>query len=716
MPRSSFRGVAGLLVLATFLWSGCSPESTDPLLGPSDPVTGTSTTLEFHSVPAGYYDTVDATDASTLRVSLHAVIDDHTRFPYTSTATDTWDVLEAADEDPNDPNRILDVYLNASYQKWGGGNTDYNREHTWPKSYGFPNDASSNYPYTDCHHLYLSNDSYNSARSNRPYRDCTSGCTEYPTEFNDGRGGGTGVYPGQSNWGTGSFTQGTWQVWEGRKGDIARAMFYMDVRYEGGTHGVTGASEPDLILTDDEALIDASNTGANEAIGYMGMLSVLIQWHLDDPVDDRERTRNATVYAYQGNRNPFVDHPEWVDCIFLGNCGTGGGGGDTTPPAAPVGLVATGGDGSVGLDWSDNTEADLAGYLVYRAESSGGPYDALTASPVITSDFTDTGVVNGTAYYYVVTAVDTASNESAASGEASATPAGSGGGGGPTGAVVWINEFHYDNRRTDENEFVEVAGTAGTDLSGWSIVGYNGNGGGVYQTIALSGTLADQQSGFGTLAVDFVGLQNGSPDGIALVDASGTVVEFLSYEGTLTATDGPAFGTTSTDVGVVEGDSTNKNDSLQRTGTGSAGADFTWTGPVASTRGLPNTGQTFGDGSGGGDPGGGDPGTGNVVVHVDSIVPDVSVGGPWTRGQATVVVVDANGQPVSGANVTCTFSGGVNETLSGLTGTDGSVVLVTADRARGSITFSVCVDAVAGTGLDYDATANVETCDGYGGV
>ncbi|WP_275588760.1 endonuclease/exonuclease/phosphatase family protein [Croceicoccus hydrothermalis] len=158
--------------------------------------------------------------------------------------------------------------------------------------------------------------------------------------------------------------------------------------------------------------------------------------------------------------------------------------------------------------------------------------------------------------------------------------------------TVFFNEFHYDNAGSDVGEAIEIAGNAGTDLSGWSIALYNGNGGGVYDTIALSGTIPDQDDGFGTLAFAATGLQNGAPDGFALVSADGTVVQFLSYEGTLTATDGPAAGMTSVDVGVEEAGSP-VGLSLQLSGTGSSYDDFTWTGPVDESFGTVNGGQDF---------------------------------------------------------------------------------------------------------------------------
>ncbi len=162
----------------------------------------------------------------------------------------------------------------------------------------------------------------------------------------------------------------------------------------------------------------------------------------------------------------------------------------------------------------------------------------------------------------------------------------------PTGTVgmVWINELHYDNNSIDTNEGVEVAGPAGSDLSGYSLLAYNGNGGKQYASISLSGTIDSEADGFGARWFDFDGLQNG-PDGIALVDSSSTVIQFLSYEGTFTATDDLANGMTSVNIGVEPTDLA-VNQSLQLMGTGTNYSQFIWTTNTAS-RGSINSGQSF---------------------------------------------------------------------------------------------------------------------------
>ncbi|MHC4262173.1 MAG: endonuclease I family protein, partial [Planctomycetota bacterium] len=438
--------------------------------------------------PAGYYGSVDTSSAAALRSTLHAVIDDHQRFPYTSSSTDTWDILEDAEQQAGSSGNVLTFYSNASYTKQGGGNSFYNREHLWPTSFGFPNDNSSNYPFSDCHLLRLTDDGYNSARGNKPFRNCDPGCGEYTTSSNNGAGGGSGVYPGQSNWVSGFGATGTWEVWSDRKGDAARAILYADVRYEGGNHGSTGVSEPDLVATNDQGLISGSNTGSNESVAYMGLLDVLLAWHAADPVDQKERDRNDVVFSYQGNRNPFVDHPEWVDLLY-----------------------------------------------------------------------TDT----------------------------------------PITSQPWMNELHYDNDGADVGEFVEIAGPAGLDLAGYRVVAYNGSNGTEYDAITLSGQIPDQGNCLGALSFAFPNLQNGAPDGLCLVDPLDDVIEFLSYEGVVVATDGPAFGTSSVDMGVSESSLTPAGQSLQRIGSGTQALDFTWTGPVTESPGSVNNGQTFEDACGG---------------------------------------------------------------------------------------------------------------------
>jgi endonuclease I len=269
---------------------------------------------------ADYYARVNTASAPQLRCSLHQTIRGHTAYPYSGSGTSTWSILEIADEDPNDSGRVLDVYRNRSYTKGDdragtGSGITYNREHTWPNSLGFGSATGDlglpNAPYTDTHMLYLSDTTYNSDRGNKPYADCpaSANCGERTTEVNDGRGGGSGVYPGNSNWvqspdGNG----GSFETWGARKGDLARAVMYMAIRYEGGEDVNSGQSEPDLELTDERSRIVITSSSP----AYMGRLSTLLAWHQTDPPDANEAARNEVIYSFQGNRNPFIDHPEWA--------------------------------------------------------------------------------------------------------------------------------------------------------------------------------------------------------------------------------------------------------------------------------------------------------------------------------------------------------------------------------------------------------------------
>ena len=136
-----------------------------------------------------------------------------------------------------------------------------------------------------------------------------------------------------------------------------------------------------------------------------------------------------------------------------------------------------------------------------------------------------------------------------------------------------------------------MAVTAGTNLSGWTLYYYNGSNGQSYATSSLSGVAPS--SGVAVVSVAKAGIQNGGSDGFALVDNSNNVVQFLSYEGTVTARDGPANGMLSTNVGVQESGSTPVGYSLQLAGSGCSYGDFSWQNPSSNTKGSVNNGQTF---------------------------------------------------------------------------------------------------------------------------
>jgi hypothetical protein len=164
-----------------------------------------------------------------------------------------------------------------------------------------------------------------------------------------------------------------------------------------------------------------------------------------------------------------------------------------------------------------------------------------------------------------------------------------------TSEASWINEIHYDNSGTDTGEAIELAIATGTDLSGWSIVLYSGADGLQYSTTYLSGVVSEQGFGGSLLVVPISPIQNGSPDGIALINSANNVLQFLSYEGMFTAIDGPAAGITSEDIGVFEDFSTPVDWSLQLVGVGSKYNDFTWSTPTLNTFGFQNLGITDAD-------------------------------------------------------------------------------------------------------------------------
>ena len=212
------------------------------------------------------------------------------------TYSEVWSALTHTDEDPNNPDNVILWYKGTSIAKSSNGSgsqssdpDNWNREHSWAKSHGFPNESQE--AYTDIHHLRPTDISVNSSRGNLDFDNSDSPLSEAPSNRVD---------------------DDSFEPRDAVKGDVARMMFYMDTRYEG-----FGDSTPDLVLVD-----RLTSTGDAE----LGRLCRLVEWHNADPVDATEQSRNNTIYEYQGNRNPFIDHPEWVDILYqTPACGTDGG-------------------------------------------------------------------------------------------------------------------------------------------------------------------------------------------------------------------------------------------------------------------------------------------------------------------------------------------------------------------------------------------------------
>ncbi|GAB1515965.1 ExeM/NucH family extracellular endonuclease [Actinophytocola sp. KF-1] len=230
----------------------------------------------------------------------------------------------------------------------------------------------------------------------------------------------------------------------------------------------------------------------------------------------------------------------------------------------------------------------------------------------------------------------------------------------------FLSEIHYDNVGTDTGEALEVEAPAGFDLTGWQLALYNGNGGGVYNTRTLSGTVPAAGVVVATYPTD--GLQNGSPDGVALVRPDGTVAEFLSYEGPLTATNGPANGTTATDIGVAEGSATPAGYSLQK-------IDGTWRAEAPNSFGTRN--------SGGGDPDPDPVGCNLTVTNTIAQVQGTTDASPLSGSQVVIEgVVTANHSTGGYNGVYVQTAGSGDRAPAAGTPSDGVFVYLTANAAN----------------------------------
>jgi endonuclease I len=269
---------------AYFSHGGLKSPTAMSLGGPTPSPTGTAspTPQPTTSAPGGGYDStyyavaIGKTGVE-LRSTLHSIIKSQTRLTYDQ----VWDALRDTDQDPANPANVILLYTGRSQSKTtnGGDPDDWNREHVWAKSHGDFGTVTG--PGTDVHHLRPTDVSVNAERGNKDFDNGGTAVSEAPGTFTDAD---------------------SWEPADRVKGDVARMVMYMAIRYEGED------GFPDLELNDQVS---------NGTAPYLGRLSVLLQWNQADPPDAFETRRNQVIFdTWQHNRNPFIDHPEWATSIW----------------------------------------------------------------------------------------------------------------------------------------------------------------------------------------------------------------------------------------------------------------------------------------------------------------------------------------------------------------------------------------------------------------
>ncbi|MCX4734093.1 endonuclease I family protein [Streptomyces sp. NBC_01363] len=236
-----------------------------------------TTTTPLRVLDDTYYQDALGKTGTQLKSALHAIISNQTKLSYSQ----VWDALKVTDEDPANSSNVILLYTGRSQSKNsnGGAVGDWNREHVWAKSHG--NFGTATGPGTDIHHLRPEDVTVNSIRGNKDFDNGGSAVSGAPGNYTD---------------------SDSFEPRDAVKGDVARMLLYMAVRYEGDD------SFPDL---------EPNDKVSNGSAPNIGRLSVLKAWSQEDPPDTFEKRRNDVIFdQYQHNRNPFIDHPEWVESIW----------------------------------------------------------------------------------------------------------------------------------------------------------------------------------------------------------------------------------------------------------------------------------------------------------------------------------------------------------------------------------------------------------------
>jgi endonuclease I len=412
-----------------------------------------SFTFAFAVIPSGYYDSAAGLSGASLRQELHNIIDGHTEksYDYLWTAFASTDIRSSLGSD-----YIWCMYTEQEFHhdedQSAGTNLagTYNREHSWPKSW-----ANEAYPhYTDLYHLYPSQGIANSTRNNNPYGEVADGSATY-TSANGSQSG-----PARSGLG---YTGTVFEPIDDYKGDFARTYFYISTRYYGEDGTWNNVEMADGCELKEWAL------------------DMLMDWHQLDPVSQKELDRIEDVYAIQGNRNPFIDHPEYADSIWNAASAS-----IAAPAAQAASSIQT--DGFT-ANWT--SVAIATGYKLYVSEqadfasyiSSYGPKDVGNNLSEVVSYLSSSRT-----YYYRVRSykVGSESSNSNSVSVTTSTPASVGDGG------IFFSEYIEGSSYNKALEIYNATDST-VNLADVTVKLYYNGGTSPGNTETLSGTLANAE-------------------------------------------------------------------------------------------------------------------------------------------------------------------------------------------------------------------------------
>ncbi|WP_339752239.1 endonuclease [uncultured Winogradskyella sp.] len=487
-----------------------------------------TTSISFAQIPSNYYDSANGLTGFALKTQLKVIITNgHSDQGYSAlysgyTTTHSDNIAQSGYENDNtillyyteNPNGTDPYVFNHGSNQCGNYNAEsicYNREHLIPQS----SFSGASPMKNDIHHVIPSDGYANGQRGSFPFG--TVGSASW-TSLNGSKKGNSNVV---------GYSGTVFEPIDEFKGDIARAVLYFATRYEDTVDDYTGFNM--FNGTEDQAL-------------FPWAIDLLLDWHYNvDPVDQREIDRNDAAYNFQGNANPFVDHPEYANIIWNPTP-------DTEDPTNPTNLVASNPtDNSIDLNWTASTDnIAVVSYDIY--------INTIYTYNTSSTSFTATGLTSATNYCFTIKAKDAAGNESGLSNQDCEVTTDNGAGGSDCLAET------FENIGTSSGSYSNVSWT-GDDGGTWNATDSRTDQTLNTRSITVRNgvvTLPVTSGGIGTLTVTTQRVFSGS-SGTFNLNVNGNFVSTIDYSDTAETITIPNINVENNISIVIDGNSSASN-------------------------------------------------------------------------------------------------------------------------------------------------------------